>query len=1035
MKTTTKNMVRKILHYMLSAVLALLPIAIAPMASQAVSRNISFGAAYADSLSSSSDLNIYYFTADYSGTVTIQFETSTETRTSSWEVVIVRESDLKIYLEQEFGTGPASSASSQTRVEYSATVQIPAGNYYVRVSVPQGVSLVTNQYKISVGFYAGSGSGDSAGNSTVSSPNDTIQNAIAVNLNTTVSSNLKSASDVNYFKITIPYYGSLNLSFSVGSAIDSGNWVILLYDKNEKQLQMDRVGAGGQVINMVRTNKSDKLRLPPGEYYIKVAAYSPAVHSIANYTIFADYTPERSSGYEKEFNDTPETATNILLNAGITGNLGNPDDRDYFSFSVSEHRDIKIEFISPDSITSDMWTIYLQNSKGGVATYYAGSSGSAANGFRTFATEEMILDPGLYHIVIYRYENAYSNADYTLLVRSDSAPVPNIPDDEYIYVHPTDVPEFAYNVNMELSGQIKSSGDFNNFDFGLNYSGSITVDFISPSSVTKQSWILNIFDKNNKLLYSGKYGNEGDFNYQTGILKKTSDKIRLPAGSYFAQVLPINAYDYSTVSYKIRINYAPEAKEAILSDMELFEKEYNNSAYSANVLSSGVAMTANLSDYEDVDYFEFTLLQNANVNISISTPKSVKQNNWVVEVFKNEFESPESVYMEYFGADGEPESQNSEFKISLSKNMRLSPGTYHIKVSAYNVINYSNGDYKITAIFEDGNDNHSLYESEPNNTPELANFLNFNTDITGDISSIDDVDYFKIYAGEEMEIQIKFTVSAKVNSDFWAIKLYDRYYRELKSYKLGEGGVPLPDNMKYFKTERISLSPGDYYVSIQPYNKTAFSNEEYTIKVLDAAGQKVDLYTYPADKPSDWATFEVEYAYGYGLVPDNYMRNFQASIKREEFCMLAVRFLEVAEKMPIAEILAEKDKTIERGAFSDTDDLYILSAYALGIVSGRGNGIFDPEGNITREEAATMLTRVGIFENINVNSEPLYFNDEHGFNSWSSGAIKYVSGCVDIRGNRIMNGYTDGGFHPRDTYSREQAFMTIFRLYAIKMGK
>jgi len=64
----------------------------------------------------------------------------------------------------------------------------------------------------------------------------------------------------------------------------------------------------------------------------------------------------------------------------------------------------------------------------------------------------------------------------------------------------------------------------------------------------------------------------------------------------------------------------------------------------------------------------------------------------------------------------------------------------------------------------------------------------------------------------------------------------------------------------------------------------------------------------------------------------------------------------------------------------------------------------------------------------------LSFNDSHLFYSWSAGAVTYVSSCIDKRGNRVMNGFTDGGFHPRDSYSREQAYMTLFRLYSVKAG-
>ncbi|MCL1858832.1 MAG: S-layer homology domain-containing protein [Oscillospiraceae bacterium] len=1055
---------RKLLSYIISALLifsAFVPVILSPLISSAEIRQISFDTVYQDSMTTASSTNLYYFDTTVKGSVSIKFETAASTKTNSWRISLMGVSDSTLYAMQDFGSAAISSGAT-TRIEYTDYINLPAGSYYIWVYVPVGATLVTNSYKISVSFSLESGgSSTNPVNPNPTNPsgsNNTIQTATFMNLNTTMTGNLKSAADLNYYKITVPYHGSINLSFSVGSAIDSGNWVILLYDKNEKQLQMSRVGSGGEVINLIRTNKLDKLRLPPGEYYIKIAAYSSSSASNANYTVYADYSAERSSRYEREFNDTRETATNILINAAVIGNLSSASDRDYFKFSVSEHNDLRIEFSTPDTINQDMWTIYLQDSKGGVKTYSAGGSGEAINGKRTFVSENLTLDQGEYYIVVYPYSVDstspvfYSNSDYSLLVHSDSAPVPEIFDDEYIY--PTETPSSEYNVNKEISGQIKNAGDVNNFDFGLNYSGSVTVDFISPNNISKQAWILNIFDKNNRLLYSGKYGDEGTASYSSGTKAKTSDKIRVPAGSYYVQVLPVNAYDFSTASYRIRINYSPEAKESLPSYsnsyfnsnielFELYETEYNNTPHTANNLNLGLPLIGNMSDYNDIDYFKFTLTQNGSVAISFETLKSISQNNWIIELFSSDM-ATESIYKDYFGADGESESSLSEYKTKTSKNMRLQPGTYYIKISAYNIINYSNTDYKIKIEFNNESSGNGLYETEPNNSPETANLLPFNTDITGDIFNINDIDYFKIAVNKSQDIQIKFSVNAHINDSFWSVKLYDAYHRELKSYKIGgDGGVMSPssaspsssaDLTKYFKTDKTYLIPGDYYVSVSAYSPDEYSNEDYILKVLDEAGQKIETFVYPEDKPSEWALFEVGYAYGYNLIPLSYMKNFKNAIKREEFCMLIIKFLEVAEDKDISEILAEKNKTTDASVFTDTSDPYILAAYSLGLVNGRGNGIFDPDGNITREEAATMLMRVGVFENININAEPLNFNDDIKFNTWSVNAITYVSGCMDSRGNRIMNGYTDGEFHPKDTYSREQAFMTIFRLYALKTG-
>ena len=1025
---------RKLLSFVISAVLilsAFVPVILSPMVSHAISRQISFNTIYQDSLESPASTNIYYFDTTSQGTVSVKFETFTGTNPTSWRVAITGMNNSAIYAIKDFRSAEALPEAS-SKVEYMDGISLPAGSYYISVSLPGNADFAMTPYKISVTFVSSAETGTATGSG------NTMQTAAPMNLNITMTGNLKSRTDVNYFKITVPYHGALFLSFSVASSVNTGNWAVLLYDRNEKQLLMTQMGQGGQVINQIRTNKSDKLRLSPGEYYIKIATHSDSVFSNAEYKIYADYTPERSSMYEKEFNDHAEAATNIQINGPIIGNLSNIDDVDYFKFTVSDYKDLRIEFLTLDSINSNMWTIYIQDYKGGVATYHAGKEGAAINGKRTYVSPELHFEAGTYYIVVYAYKPdpaaaaSYSNSDYTLLVHSDTAPTPSIQDSEYTY--PTDVPVSAYNVNRDLENSIRSASDINNFEFGLNYSGLLSVSFIFPVSVTNQAWVLNIFDANHKLLYTGKYGAEGspDAYYGTNMKSKTSDKIRVPAGSYYVQVLPINAYDYSSSPYRIKINYIAEAKEAMYSEIQMFETEYNDTPRTANPLIFDSPLTGNLSDYKDIDFFRFTLTKSSSVIASFATHIAVRQNNWVVELFSSESAvTPTHKY--YFGAEGESENAYSNYKISFTKNMRLPPGTYYIKISAYNMINYSNEDYRIQIEFTNERPGVYLYETEPNNTPETANILPFNMDIIGDTFDINDIDYFKISAGSQKEIQIKFTVPSKTNAYLWSIKLYDSESRELKAYKVGEGGTPMSDGLKYFKTEKIQLNQGDYYISVSPYTKTEFSNEDYILKVLDEVGQRIDTYIYPADKPSSWAEYEVGFAYGYDLVPQNYMKNFRDPITREEFCILMIKFLEVTEQKPIVEILAQNNKTLNYNAFTDTSDGYILSANALGLVNGRGGGIFDPRGNITREEAATMLMRLGLFENIKFNVEPLKFNDSARFSVWAVNAIEFVSGCMDSRGNRIMNGYTDGGFHPNDSYSREQAFMTIFRLFALKM--
>jgi hypothetical protein len=113
-----------------------------------------------------------------------------------------------------------------------------------------------------------------------------------------------------------------------------------------------------------------------------------------------------------------------------------------------------------------------------------------------------------------------------------------------------------------------------------------------------------------------------------------------------------------------------------------------------------------------------------------------------------------------------------------------------------------------------------------------------------------------------------------------------------------------------------------------------------------------------AAAPSAWAAEEVGEAIAHGLVPSELRSDYASPISRGDFCKTAVTFIEVKSGKPVEQILGERGLTVNKGAFSDTNDPDILAASTLGIVNGRGNGKFAPQESITRQEAATLLTRI-----------------------------------------------------------------------------
>ena len=176
-------------------------------------------------------------------------------------------------------------------------------------------------------------------------------------------------------------------------------------------------------------------------------------------------------------------------------------------------------------------------------------------------------------------------------------------------------------------------------------------------------------------------------------------------------------------------------------------------------------------------------------------------------------------------------------------------------------------------------------------------------------------------------------------------------------------------------------------------------------------------------RPSAWAKETVKAALAAKIVPQNLQGNYQQPITRAEFAALTMAYLESITESITAELLSQKNLALEEDVFSDANDEYILAAYALGIIEGIGNGIFDPNGNITREQLAIMLMRMQavLNESVAVSKEADY-SDRGIFSPWANQEIDYVTE------QGIMKGIGDNRFDPKGHCTREQAIITFYRM-------
>lgn len=196
--------------------------------------------------------------------------------------------------------------------------------------------------------------------------------------------------------------------------------------------------------------------------------------------------------------------------------------------------------------------------------------------------------------------------------------------------------------------------------------------------------------------------------------------------------------------------------------------------------------------------------------------------------------------------------------------------------------------------------------------------------------------------------------------------------------------------------------------------------------VPNAPNQPATNHTGTPDGTSSWAYDEVSKAISLGFIPSELQKNYQTNITRQEFCEMIIQMLKAKSGglENEASFLNHFGVVIGESAFSDTTNRNVNIAYELQIVNGTGNRKFAPDGFITRQEAAAMLTNAArVFEFTTFEGTPIQFVDMDTVAVWARGGVNFVSATG------IMNGTGSNQFVPMEKYTREQAITTMLRLY------
>lgn len=184
------------------------------------------------------------------------------------------------------------------------------------------------------------------------------------------------------------------------------------------------------------------------------------------------------------------------------------------------------------------------------------------------------------------------------------------------------------------------------------------------------------------------------------------------------------------------------------------------------------------------------------------------------------------------------------------------------------------------------------------------------------------------------------------------------------------------------------------------------------------------------DETAPWSYGEVTAAIAEGLVPTSLRNQYTRAITRVDFAKLLMQTLTRCSGKSAEALLAEHKNMqtadlYEQNPFYDTNEKDVLLANQLGLIQGVSANSFAPGSFIKRQDAAALLQRAAqLLGQDNAAAGAPDFTDSSTISDYAKAAVSYVT----QRG--IMNGVGDGQFAPNGTYTKEQAILTMHRMYA-----
>lgn len=534
----------------------------------------------------------------------------------------------------------------------SIKLGLSAGKYYIKVAGQN--AYYGGNYVIKTTFKACS--------TWEHESNDTYDTANTAVSGTTYSGDIRTYSDVDYFKTSLSANGYINvkLTHPVVSGQETTNMFVLSVirkvDKDQyTEVYTTKIRGGDTSIS------TPNLGLPKGEYYIKIAGTGNTTGTLLSGTSYpVNYDVcikvKTASDREVESNDSAATANTVKNGKTYYGNTSSSSDKDYYKIKMSKAGYLQIKFGHKNSqSTASCYNVVLYN-KDNSEIYKFTNTGTETS----YTSCKLGLDAGEYYVCVSQASTLYTG-DYTICLTQKAASGWETENNG----------DWASADNIQVGKAVKGvitgySSDEDYYRFTLTKAQYINFSLAHEKiNDAGRSWYVTLYNANAKRGYQ-----DYDHIYSyAGSTYTESSAVKLSRGTYYLKVQP-HAKNAVDKEYTLCVNKIGNKKTSVTS---VKSTAYNKLKVSWKVVPAAASYQVYRSTKKDGDYQNIKTIDS--VGTSSWTDSSVKTGKTyyykIKVVVKTQNGNQTSGFSNVKSAKAVPAKTTLKAKASNAKNVKL----------------------------------------------------------------------------------------------------------------------------------------------------------------------------------------------------------------------------------------------------------------------------------------------------------------------------------------------------------------------------